>query len=235
MFIEGKQLNAVENFKYLGSIISNTASIDKEINARIARATSAYGRLTKRLWTNKGIRLDTKISVYKAAVITSLLYGCETWTLNKKQIMRLEKFHQTTLRKIARIKWFHKVTNYEVLSRCNIPSLQSMVESARLRWTGHVVRMKDDRIPKALLYGRLAKGRPRRGNHSTYLNSLKSTLKACDINCKRLEEHAENRVHWRGVLRTGIAQAEAGRTHRLIAKHQRRKAKADLRSVATLV
>ena len=60
--------------EYLGGIVSH------KINARIAKATSAFGRLTKRLWTNKGIRLDTKISVYKAAVITSLLYGCETLT-----------------------------------------------------------------------------------------------------------------------------------------------------------
>ena len=182
--IEGKQLNAVENFKYLGSIVSNDASIDAEITARIAKATSAFGRLVRRLWTNNGISLCTKIAVYKAAVITSLLYGCETWTLNKRQIKCLEKFHQATLRKIARIKWFHKVTNYEVLSRCNIYSLQSMIESARLRWTGHVVRMKDTCIPKALFYGCLVTGVPRRGNHNSYLNSVKSTLSVCSLSRK---------------------------------------------------
>ena len=226
--IEGKQLNAVEDFKYLGSIVSNDASIDAEITARIAKATSAFGRLTKRLWTDRGIRLDTKIPVYKAAVLTSLLYGCETWTLNKKQIMRLEKFHQTTLRKIARIKWFHKVTNYEVLSRCNICSLQSMIDIARLRWTGHVVRMENDRIPKALLYGRLATGIPKRGNHNTYLNSVKSTLRACGIGCTRLEELASVRNNWRRTIKAGIAKAEEDRTGRLIEKRRKRKAKADL-------
>ena len=116
--------------------------------------------------------LNTKISVYKAIVLTSLLYGCETWTLNKRQSRRLEKFHQSTLRKIARIKWFHKVTNYEVLSRCKIHSLESMIDKAKLRWTGHVTRMDSHRIPKALLYGRLATGTPKRGNHSTYSNSV---------------------------------------------------------------
>ena len=99
-----------------------------EITARIAKATSAYGRLVKRLWTNRGIRLDTKVAVYKAAVLSSLLYGSEVWTLNAKQLRCLEKFHQATLRRIARIKWVHKVTNYEVLQRCNISSLQSMIE-----------------------------------------------------------------------------------------------------------
>ena len=115
--IDGKLLNAVDNFKYLGSIISNDASFDAEITTRIAKATAAFGRLYKRLWTNSGIQLNTKICVYKAAVLTSLLYGCETWTLTKKQVKRLEKFHQTSLRRIARIKWFHKVTNYQVLSQ----------------------------------------------------------------------------------------------------------------------
>ena len=83
IFIEGKQLKAVELFKYLGSIVSSHASPDKEITARIGKATSAYGRLNKHLWKNRDIRLDTKISVYKAAVTTSLLFGCEAWTLKR--------------------------------------------------------------------------------------------------------------------------------------------------------
>ena len=231
--IEGKQLNAVEDFKYLGGIVSNDASIDKEINARIAKATSAFGRLTKRLWTNKGIRLDTKISVYKAAVITSLLYGCETLTLSMKQLKCLEKFHQTTLRKIAGIRWFHKVTNYEVLARCNIRSLQSMIESAKLRWTGHVVRMRDDRIPKALLYGRLTAGVPSRGNHNTYLNSVKRTLRACGIDITLLEHYASERDPWRDRYKDGIAKAESNRTKRLVDKRNKRKARADLAQLRT--
>ena len=81
VMIEGKQLNAVESFKYLGGSITNDASLDAEVTARIAKASSAFGRLTKRLWANCGIRLGTKVAVYKAAVLTSLLYGCETWTL----------------------------------------------------------------------------------------------------------------------------------------------------------
>ena len=226
--IEGKLLKAVDNFKYLGSIISNDASFDAEITARIAKATAAFGRLSKRLWTNNGIRLSTKICVYKAAVLTSLLYGCETWTLTKKQIRRLEKFHYTTLRRIARIKWFHKVTNYEVLSRCNISTFQSMVDKARLRWTGHVVRMKNDRIPKILLYGRLATGIPKRGNHNTYLNNVKSTLRECDISCTRLEELASERLNWRNTVKTGILRAEEDRIGHLIEKRRKRKNKADL-------
>ena len=93
--IEGKQLKAVELFKYLASIVSNDATADAEITARIAKATAAFGRLTKRLWRNRNIRVGTKISVYKATVVTSLLFGCEAWTLKKAHIALLEQFHQS--------------------------------------------------------------------------------------------------------------------------------------------
>ena len=231
--IDGKQLKAVETFKYLGSTVSNDASLDAEITSRIAKATAAFGRLTKRLWTNRNIRLDTKIAVYRAAVITSLLFGCETWTLKKAHFVRLEKFHQATLRKIARIRWFHKVTNYEVLSRCSIPTLQSMIESAQLRWCGHVIRMKDDRIPKALFYGRLTDGTSSRGNHTTYLNNMKSTLRACAIPCVDVEKRASERIRWRKTYKGGIARAEKDRIKRLVSKRMRRKARSDLAHLPT--
>ena len=226
--IDGNPLKAVKKFKYLGSIVSYDSSMDAEITARIAKATSAFGRLLKRLWTNNGVRLDTKISVYKVAVLTSLLYGCETWTLNVQQIKRLEKFHQSTLRKIARIRWHHKVTNYQVLSRCKIPSLQSLLDKAKLRWTGHVVRMDNSRIPKALFYGRLATGTPRQGNHNTYLNSVKRTLRACDLDYTCLEDLASDRDDWRLKVQEGARKAEEDRIQGLVDKRVRRLARAGL-------
>ena len=228
VLIEGNQLKDVDTFKYLGSVISNTADLGAEIRGRISKATAAFGRLSKRLWNNRNIRLGTKVAVYRAAVLTSLLYSCETWTLKREHIKSLEKFHQSSLRKIARIKWTHKVTNYEVLARCKIGTIQSMVDKACLRWTGHVVRMKDHRIPKVLLYGRLTSGRSRGGNHKTYLNNIKSTLRASGINPHRLEDLACSRNRWRATTKEGIKRAEADRINRLISKRERRKARADL-------
>ena len=228
IFIEGTQLKAVELFKYLGSLVSSNATHDAEINARIAKATSAFGRLTKRLWNNRNIRVDTKISVYKAAVITSLLFGCETWTLRKAHYAQLERFHQTSLRKIARIRWFHKVTNYDVLKRCKIGSIQSMIESAVLRWTGHVVRMDNDRIPKKLLYGRLASGKGSKGNHASYRNQVRHILQAGAINPANLESLAKPRSAWRTLSKAVVAQAESDRINRLIDKRELRKRRAVL-------
>ena len=161
-------------------------------------------------------------------VVTSLLFGCETWTLRKAHIAQLERFHQTSLRKIARVRWFHKVTNYEVLRRCKIGSIQSLVESAVLRWTGHVTRMDNDRIPKKLLYGRLASGRGSKGNHATYRNQVRGILHACGILPTDLEVLAKQRGVWRKTCKEGIEKAETNRINRLIDKRERRKCRAGL-------
>jgi len=54
---------------------STDANADIDISARIAEASSSFGRLSKRLWNDHGLRLDTKVAVYKAAVLSGLLFG----------------------------------------------------------------------------------------------------------------------------------------------------------------
>ena len=66
-------LKAVDKFCYLGSVLSSAANIDDDVSARLAKASAAFGRLSKRLWNDHGIRLSTKIAVYKAVVLTTLL------------------------------------------------------------------------------------------------------------------------------------------------------------------
>ena len=66
---------------YLGSTLSRNVVIDDEVNARLAKVSSAFGRLYKNVWNRRGITTDTKVRVYRAVVLTTLLYACETWTV----------------------------------------------------------------------------------------------------------------------------------------------------------
>ena len=207
---EGVTFKAVKNFKYLGSIVSDNNSMDAEIAAHLVRANSAYNKLTKRLWRKSGIHLTTKIAVYKAAVLSSLLYGSEAWTLPRRLVRKLEKFHLISLRKIAGIRWYHKVPNFQVLEKCKIMGITSMLDQNKLRWVGHVMRMGNYRIPKRMLYGRLARGSSVRGNHLTYINSVRQTLRACDMYDLHLEAKACNRNDWRRNVKAVIIKADEG-------------------------
>jgi len=62
-------LPVVQRFCYLGSMLSSDANIDEDIySSRIAKASYSFGRLARLLWDDYGIRLDTKVAVYKAAI-----------------------------------------------------------------------------------------------------------------------------------------------------------------------
>ena len=66
----------------------------------------------------------------------------------------------------------------------------------------------DDRIPKKMLYGRLARGSSQRGNHLTYINSVRQTLRACDLYDLHLEAKTCNRNDWRRSVKVGITKAD---------------------------
>uniref|UniRef100_A0A5F8HFV9 RNA-directed DNA polymerase n=1 Tax=Monodelphis domestica TaxID=13616 RepID=A0A5F8HFV9_MONDO len=101
--IDGTQLSNVNTFKYLGSTIANDGSLDHEINARIQKASQALGQLCCKVLQHSGVSTATKLKVYNAGVLSSLLYGCETWTPYRKHMKQLEQFHQRSLRSIMRI------------------------------------------------------------------------------------------------------------------------------------
>ena len=71
--MKGQRLQVVDKFTYLGSTFSRVVHIDDEINARIAKASAAFGRLRGSVWDRSGIRLDTKLKVYKAVEMPTLL------------------------------------------------------------------------------------------------------------------------------------------------------------------
>ena len=119
--IDHRQLKNCQSFTCLGSILSNNGQLDQEINSRINKASSSFGRLYDRIWRSHGIKLSAKIEVYRAVVLTTLLYSAECWTVYRKHIKLLEAFQQRCLRKIAGISYKDKVSNQEVLEKPCVP------------------------------------------------------------------------------------------------------------------
>ena len=99
--IDGTKLNAAERFTYLGSVISSDATVSKDLDNHLSKASSSFRRLSKRVWQSHSLHLSTKIQIYRAVIIPTLLYGAETWVLYWKQIRLLEQFHQRCLCTLA--------------------------------------------------------------------------------------------------------------------------------------
>ena len=107
------------------------------------------------MFGSQDLTIRTKIAVYFAVVISTILNGCNTWVPCHRHIRLLESFHIIRLQLILGLRWWHKVTHSEIRSRAEIPSIESMLLHCQLRWMGHVIRMQDSRLPHRVLYGQL--------------------------------------------------------------------------------
>ncbi len=124
-------LSVVEKFVYLGSTLKANNSLDAELNTRIGRASTTFGRLQSRVWNNSHLSLKAKVHVYESRVLSILLYGSETWPTYRREEHKLNAFHFSDM--------------YTVIRR---------------RRLGHVRRMPDEHLPK-LAVGHRPRGRPK--------------------------------------------------------------------------
>ena len=93
-----------------------------------------------------------------------------------------------------------------------------------MRWSGHVVRMQDYRVPKRIFYGVLESGhRSRGGKMKRFKNGLKATQKSSGINLETWEADAHDRTKWREICYSGVATFEAERLAKLEDRRYQRK------------
>ncbi|XP_046962200.1 uncharacterized protein LOC124531734 [Vanessa cardui] len=204
ILLNGEPLQVVNKFCYLGSQLSSNLSLDAEIDSRIGKAASTFGRLRSRAWDNRHLTVKTKMLVYQSCVLSTLLYGAETWTTYAKQERRLNTFHLRCLRNILGITWKDRVTNESVLGEAQLPSITAILKKKRLRWLGHVHRMEHIRLPRQILLGQVADAKRSVGRPMLrYKDCAKRDMVAFNIPSSRWEELAEDRAKWRRLIHAG--------------------------------
>ena len=82
-------------------------TLDDDVNARIAKASAAFCRLCVSIWDQSGIRLDTKVKVFRSIVVPTLLHACKTGTVCQQHAKRKNGFRTSCLRKLLKITRQH--------------------------------------------------------------------------------------------------------------------------------
>ena len=94
--------------------------------------------------------------------------------------------------------------NQEILRKAEMTGIEAMLNLAQLRWSGHVSRMDNSRLPKQLFYAELSAARRHTGGQrKRYEDMLKSTLKAHGIPVNKWQAVAHDRTAWRVASRKG--------------------------------
>ena len=190
--IDNGTLDVVDYFTYLGSTIDSNLSPDAEINTRIATKGAVMSKLNRRVWQNNNLTQMTKLCVYQACALSTLVYSSGAWTTYTTQEKKLNSFHLRCLRRILDISWQDKITNTEVLERASSFSMYTLLSQRRLRRLGHVHRMANGRIPRDMLYGELVTGTRTVGRpYLRYRDTCKRDMKVAGIDTTTWEAAAE--------------------------------------------
>ncbi len=197
----------------------------KKIGVGFGKSWSAVDRLRKRLWNSHNVTLKTKCKVCQAIVLTSLMHGLEAGTLYRRHVKKLNVTQMRQLRSIMGVSYKDRITNQEILQRADMISVEAMLLRAQFRWVGHVMRMDDERLPKQLICGQLAKGKRIRGGQKLrYKDTLKKNLRSCDL-LHTWRERTQDRVGWRHNIHSAVKDFEANRLKNEDEKRKRRKGK----------
>ena len=111
--IDGQAVEQVTNFKYLGSYISDDGRSLTDVKTRVALAKEAFNK--RKEFLSKRMNRTLKKRMIKTLIWPVALYGCETWTLRKMEIDKLEACEMWLWRSMEWVSWRDRVKNEDVL------------------------------------------------------------------------------------------------------------------------
>ena len=154
IMLEGETLEEVKDFRYLGSIVDTHGGTEADVKKRISKARVAFHLST------------TKIRLLNTNVKSVLLYGAETWRINKTTLIRIQTFVNHCLRRILRIHWMDRVSNKDLWDRTHQAQIEIEILKRRWGWLGHTLRKPSTNITRQVLSG-TPKARERGGDQKT--------------------------------------------------------------------
>jgi len=99
MKMDNSSTERVEEFKYLGTTVTNQNSVQEEIKCRLKLGNAFYYSV-QNLFSSSLLSKTLKIKTYRTIILPVVLYGCETWSLTVREERRLRVFENRALRRV---------------------------------------------------------------------------------------------------------------------------------------
>ena len=113
------------------------------------------------LLKNRDFTLSTKVHVVKAMVFPGVMYGCESWTVNKVECQRIDAFELWCWRRLLTVPWTARRSNQFILKEISSEySLEGLLLKPKLQYFGHLMQRANS-LEKTLMLGKI-EGRRRR-------------------------------------------------------------------------
>ena len=114
------------------------------------------------IFKSRDITLPTKIHLVKATVLPVVMYGCDSWTINKAERQRIDALELWCWKRLLRVPWTARRSNQSILKEISPGcSLEGLMLKLKLQYFGYLMG-RNDSLEKTLMLGKTV-GRRRRG------------------------------------------------------------------------
>ena len=154
-------METVSDLYFGGSKITADGDYSHEIKRRLLLGRKVMTNLDSIL-KSRGITLPTKVCLVKAMVFPVVMYGCESWTVEKAEHRKIDSFELWCWIKLLRVPWTARRSNQSILKEISPGcSLERLMLKLKLQYFGHLMKRVDS-LEKTLMLGGIG-GRRRRG------------------------------------------------------------------------